>query len=119
MREITTHHDGFGLAESIKITADDFGPGNASHCYIASIDGKEVARLQFQHGPRNEPGSTPGLTTAAALAMLIDHLQGFQSGEFRNRETAIALTHLEEAKLWIDHRTRERAARNVLGKYAK
>jgi hypothetical protein len=120
MREITTHHDGQGLNESIKIEADEPGPGGASHCYEAyTPEGKRVGHLQFQTGPRNVEGSTPGLTTGAVFAMLIDHLQGFQNGEFKNRETALTLTKLEEAKHWIDHRTADRARRAVLGSYQK
>jgi VCBS repeat-containing protein len=42
MRQITDHHDGHGLNESIGITADDLGPGGASHEYTFTINGEEV-----------------------------------------------------------------------------
>jgi hypothetical protein len=121
MREITRHHDGFGLNDSIRIVSDDRDEtaGNGSHVYVASIADGQVAHLQFQHGPRNVEGSTPGLTTTALLAILIDHLQGFQEGPYKSREGAIALTHLETAMLWLEQRTRERALRQVLGTYQK
>ena len=119
MRKITTHHDGHGLNESIKIEAGEPGPGGSPHSYVFGIGGNNVGYLQFQLGPRNVEGSIPGLTTAAVMAALIDHLEGFQSGEFKNRETALAITHLQEAKHWIEHRANERARRGVLGTTAK
>lgn len=121
MRTLTTHHDGFGLNDSIVIESDDRDPnaGNGTHKYVASIDGHIIATIQFQHGPRNVEGSTPGLTSTALLAMLIDHLDGFQDGPYRCRENAVALTHLETAQLWMEKRTRDRAKRGVLGVNAK
>lgn len=47
MREITTHHDGHGLNESIEIEADDPGPGGASHHYNAVIREDEVYISDF------------------------------------------------------------------------
>lgn len=119
MRTIDTHHDGHGLNESIEITADDLGPGGASHKYVASIAGAVVATVQFQEGPRNVIGSTPGMTEAAVLAILIDRLQGFQAGPYSCRENAIQLTKLEETLHWTKARADARAKRNVLGTYAK
>lgn len=115
MRDITDHHDGHGLNESILITADDPGPGGASHNYVAAIDGVPVATIQFQEGPRNEPGSHPGITEAALLAILIDHLRSFQAGPYACRENAIQITHLEETLHWTKARADARAKRGVLG----
>ena len=124
MREITSHHDGHGLNESIKIEADEPGAGGASHEYKFAIDMgggymRSLAYIQFQHGPRNVEGSTPGVTTAAIIAALIDHLEGFQSGDLKDRDTAIAITDLENALLRIKKRADDRARRGVLGTYAK
>ena len=123
-REITTHHDGYGLNESIQIVADEPGPGGAAHRYqLLMVDApgsvREVGLLQFQLGPRGVEGSTPGLTVNAVLAVLIDHLQGFQSGEYKCRENALVITKLEEAMHWVRHRADARAKRGVLGTYAK
>jgi len=49
------------------------------------------------------------------LAMLIDRIAGFQSGPFNCRENAIAVTHLQDAMHWLQHRTRERLQRGVEG----
>ena len=121
MRTLTDHYDGHGLNESIVITADERDPnsGGASHCYIADIDGCEVARVQFQHGPRKVEGSKPGMTEAAVLVVLIDRLRGFQAGPFACRENALMLTKLEEALHWTRARADERARRAVLGKNEK
>ena len=123
-REITTHYDGFGLNEQIIIRPGPPGPGGAAHLYnfvYRCADGTEepVGYLQFQEGPRNVEGSTCGLTAAAVIAALVDHLQGFQKGPFSNRETACTITKLEEADHWLRHRAQSRAARGVLGTYQK
>lgn len=114
-RQIDSHHDGHGLNESIQITADGPGPGGASHLYTFSIGPDTVAEVQFQKGPRNVPESEPGVTEGAVLAMVIDRLKSFQEGEFKSRENAIALTHLETAVLWMKERVNARARRGVLG----
>lgn len=119
MRQITTHHDGHGLNESIDLRADDPDQSGASHAYGAEIDGELILALQFQQGPRHVEGSTPGMTEAALLAVLIDRLQGFQSGPYSCRENAIQLTKLEEVLHWTKARADERAKRGVLGQNIK
>lgn len=121
MRTITDHNDGHGLNESIVLTCDDHDPngGGASHHYTADINGSTVAEVNFQHGPRNVEGSTPGVTEGAVLAILIDRLRGFQAGPFASRQNAIMLTKLEECLMWTRNRADERARRGVLGKNEK
>lgn len=119
MRTIDTHHDGHGLNESILIEADEFGPGNASHQYTLSIEGRNVGAIQFQDGPRNVEGSKAGVTEAALLAVLIDRLRCFQDGPYSCRENAIQLTKLEEVLHWTKARADARAKRGVLGTYNK
>lgn len=128
MREIDTHHDGHGLNESIRIETDLPDASGAAHRYTLSMDstnienatGREVIGvIQFQQGPRNVEGSTPGATEAALLAVLIDRLRGFQAGPYACRENAIQLTHLEECLHWTKARADERARRGVLGRNAK
>lgn len=119
MREITEHHDGHGLNESITIGADDLGPGGASHKYTLAIKGEIVGKVQFQEGPRNVEGSIAGVTEAALLAVLIDRLRSFQAGPYACRENAIQLTKLEEVLHWTKARADARAKRGVLGTYQK
>lgn len=121
MRQIIDHHDGHGLAESIIVEADDFDPngGMASHHYTATINGAEVARLQFQQGPRNVAGSTPGVLDSVLLAIVIDRMRSFNAGPFNTRENALVMTHCQEALHWLRHRADERAIRGVLGQNVK
>jgi hypothetical protein len=53
------------------------------------------------------------------LAIVIDRLRGFQSGDFKCRENTVALTHIETALMWLQKRTRDRSARGVEGSYTK
>lgn len=115
MHEITTHHDGFGLNEALRIEADEPGPGGASHHYAVTINGRDVAAIQFQKGPRDIEGSEPGITTNVLLAIVRDHLEAFQAGEFRCRENALVITHIEEAMHWVEARAKNRKQRGVLG----
>jgi hypothetical protein len=125
MREITDHHDGHGLTESLHIEADDLGPGGASHVYGVHVKIGEhvlvydVARIQFQKGPRNEPGSVPGIVESVLLAIVADRMRCFNKGEYACRENALVLTKVEEAIMWLRHRADDRAKRKVLGTYQK
>jgi hypothetical protein len=119
-REITTHYDGFGLNEQIIIRPGPPGPGGAAHFYnfvYRCQDGTEepIGYLQFQEGPRNVEGSTPGLTASAVLAALLDHLGAFQRGPLPSIETGHTITKLEEADGWLRRRTRKRATDGALG----
>ena len=135
MREITSHKLN-GLNEALKIQVlDGPGSGGASHRYHItttefpppvgsgmSRDDLEKAQammgvvtdIRFQNGPIAEAGVN-GISGEALLAIVIDRLQCFQTGEFKCRENAIALTHLEDAMHWLQHRTRQRLARGVEG----
>jgi hypothetical protein len=123
MKELITHHDGYGLNESIQITAEDeIGPGGAHHNYLFMVETDDpipqqvsCGYLQFQRGPRNEPGSIPGIVEAAVLAVLIDRLESFQAGPYACEENRIALIFLNDAMEQIKLRVRNRAERGVLG----
>ena len=119
MRKITLHHDGHGLNDALAIDADERTVGNASHCYVGILGGVPCFTVQFQHGPRNEPGSTPGCLDAALLAILIDRYEGFQSGPFASPEGSTCLMHLRCALQDMKDRADARAARGVLGKNVK
>lgn len=119
MRTLDTHHDGHGLNESIILITDTPDQSGAAHRYEFYINGGFIGSLQFQKGPRNVEGSTPGVTEAAVLAVLIDRLKGFQAGPYSCRENAIQLTKLEETLHWTKARADERAKRGVLGQNAK
>ena len=119
---IETHHDGHGLTESIIVlAADEVGPGGAHHRYDFAVQQNvgepyvNVGYLQFQKGPRNEPGSTPGVLSVAVLAALLDIHRAFQAGEFPSPENAEVIFHIEGAMDALKRRADERATRGVLG----
>ena len=99
--------------------ADQPGPGNACHKYdIVKHDSNEVlTTIQFQCGPRLDESSVPGVIDTDLLEIVRDRLKGFQSGYFSSRENACALTHIEEALMWMNRRVEDRIERQVLGTY--
>lgn len=78
----------------------------------------DVNSLSFklQDGPIGEKG-----VNGCQVDQIIDAakhiLQGLNS-KFPCRENSIAITHLEDALHWLDHRTRDRKLRNVEGSSA-
>jgi len=117
MRTITDHKVG-GLNEGLEIVVvDEPGQGNACHEYrIHDNDGLNtpLGKVSFQNGPIKENGVN-GITQEVLLAIVIDRLRGFQSGDFACRDNAIALTHCEDALMRLQKRTRDRLARGVEG----
>lgn len=96
---------------------DEKGVGNANHQYeIRNVESDEVFDfIQFQHGARKNPEAVIGVLDVDLLEIVRDRLRGFQSGEFATRENACALTHIEEALMWLNRRVEDRIERNVLG----
>lgn len=94
---------------------DQLGAGGANHQYTIASQNDTLLSVQFQHGPRLEADSTPGVLDVDLLEIVRDRLKSFQSGDFACRENACALTHLEEALMWMNKRVEDRAARGVLG----
>lgn len=124
MRELTSHKVN-GLNERI-LVCDEPGQGNACHVYrceypipptseMKAVGATEVSNLiRFQNGPIQEAGVN-GISNEALLAIVEDRLIGFQSGQYACRENAIALTHIQDAMMWLQKRTRDRMARGVEG----
>ncbi len=132
MRTITDHIvEGDSANHQLKISVlDEPGQGGASHLY--QIEGfntgtnasdpfveryggpSDHSTVLFQNGPIKEFGVN-GTTQEALLAIIIDRLRSFQSGPFSCRDNAIALTHCEDALMWLQRRTRERIKRGVEG----
>lgn len=119
-REITRHRTN-ALNEAIAITADDRDPknGNASHAYRISYTANgaivpTTQRIGFQHGPIAEHGVN-GITNEALLAVVIDRLEGFQSGPFACDENARALNHALAALGELQKRTARRVESGVEG----
>lgn len=118
--KITTIQKANKLNEVYRV--GDVGPGGAYHEYfIAHPRGPwlSASRIVFQKGPRLDQNSVSGVLDCDLLEIVRDRLQCFQRGEFSCRENAIALTHIEEALMWMNKRVEDRAERNVLGTYEK
>lgn len=95
----------------------DVGPGNAFHMYkVFRTDAPvEVESITFQKGPREGENSQTGVLDVDLLEIVRDRLKCFQSGDYACRENGRALTHIEEALLWLNKRTEDRTERGVLG----
>lgn len=74
----------------------------------------DVTMISFQNGPIRENGVN-GLSQEALLAVLIDRLEGFQSGQFKCHDNQLALDNLQYARLVLHKRTLDRMARGVEG----
>lgn len=97
------------------VCCDEPGEGGACYVYkIKSIHGQEFSNVSFQKGPIKEAGVN-GCHNEDLIAIVIDRLRGFQSGEYECRENALAITKLEEAMHWLNHRTADRKKRGVEG----
>lgn len=77
--------------------------------------------ITWQNGPlavdgvRREPN---GAFVEDVIAAALGRIQHYQESRFKCRENALAITKLEEALHWLDHRTRDRQARGVEGSHA-
>jgi hypothetical protein len=130
MRQITRH---LVSGESTGVTvyvADEPGSGNANHLYLMdgfniqtnpSIESLQDLRFDsnvqgifFQNGPVPTAGLN-GVTNELLLALVIDRLEGFQSGPFACDENATALEHTVKALETLQLRTKRRIAQNVEG----
>ncbi len=126
MRELTDHIVSGDQAVQLSITVTDLpGAGGANHRYHIDWTGEQTWKneqpnaldIHFQEGPIKEAGVN-GITQEALLAITIDRLRSFQSGPYSCRENAIALTHCEDALMWLQRRTVARIKRGVEGTHA-
>lgn len=128
MRSLTDHITNPANDKLTIAVMDEPGSGGANHLYV--INGFNASTnlslpnlepqdwcglgILFQNGPINEVGVN-GITHEALLTILIDRLRGFQNGPFKSKANACALTHMEEALMWLNQRTLERMRRGVEG----
>jgi hypothetical protein len=77
--------------------------------------------IDWQNGPlgrgdgRQEPNGAFVETVIAAAVQRLQFYNEASEGRFRCRENSLAITHLEEALHWLNHRTAAREAREVEG----
>lgn len=135
MRELTGHKVN-GVNDGLKIQVlDEPGHGGACHRYhvtttespppvgrgMSSADFekgsamlKAVHEIRFQNGPIAE-AHVNGITHEVLLAILIDRLEGFQSGPYACEENGEALNDLKHVQGMLKFRTEKRLARGVEG----
>lgn len=104
---------------------DEPGHGGACHNYSIGWNGpghpgklefgnEYSIGIQFQNGPIKEFGVN-GVTHEALLAVLIDRLKGFQSGQYACQDNQEALYHLRQSLEYLHKRTVARIARGIEG----
>lgn len=97
---------------------------NQSH--LADLEGNPAGgtttgvgiSIQWQNGPlgRGDDRKAPnGAFVEGVIAAALGRLEYYQSTQFSCRENALAITKLQEALHWLNHRTAEREAREVEG----
>lgn len=100
------------------VCLDEAGAGGACHEYriddANALTSASYATVSFQNGAVKENGVN-GIHQEDLLVIVLDRLKGFQAGDFSCRENALAITKIEEALHWLNHRTRDRMDRGVEG----
>lgn len=71
--------------------------------------------IDWQNGPLSEGRIPNGAFVEGVIEAAADRLRYYQASKFSCRENALALTKLEEALHWLQHRTSDREARGVEG----
>lgn len=128
MKELSTIQKREKLNDAWSV--DEEGPGGAHHRYVICKHGEVdwqvgnnsegvLEDIKLQCGPHKEEGSQHGVIDSDLLEIVRDRLKSFQAGPFASRENACALTHIEEALMWLNRRIEDRIERNVLGKNIK
>ena len=99
------------------VCVDEPGPGGACHEYLISQEEGPLSffLVMFQKGPIANDDDVNGCQIEDLIAICMDRLEGFQSGDFPCDENANALFYLKQALQELDHRTADRIARNVEG----
>lgn len=110
MTRIYTDNNGVAV-NAISRLAD--GTEVQGHYYQLIAGG--MTDIKFQNGTILEVGVN-GVTNEALIAVLVHRLQHL-NGKFPCRENSLAITKLEEAAMWLEHRTKDREARGVEGQH--
>lgn len=82
-----------------------------------SVDGVGL-KISWQNGPlgRGDDRKQPnGAFVETVLAAVLQRIEYYQQSKFRCRENALAITKIEEALHWLNHRTQAREKQQVEG----
>ena len=92
---------------------DEPDKDGVNHVYQIDTPQEDVI-ITFQNGPRNAKGSICGVTDSDLLEIVRDRLKRFQEGYYATKENACALTHIEEALMWLNRKVEEDIECNIL-----
>lgn len=79
----------------------------------------DFINIKFQDGVRDLSERANGCQIEDVIDVLVDRLESFQKGSMPCRENALAITKLEEARLWLGERSRKRIQQGVEGSNIK
>ncbi|HXG86113.1 MAG TPA: hypothetical protein VNI84_18985 [Pyrinomonadaceae bacterium] len=125
-RSIRDHQNNKFNRECVSVmTCDDRSSDGANHKYEITVwknaqtsdsndELVEHCKLNFQNGGLKEVGAN-GITDQSLIAVVMDRIRGFNDGPFRCRENSMVITKLEEAMMWMEKRSNDRARRGVEG----
>lgn len=93
---------------------DDQGRPAGGEAHATGID------IVWQNGPlraqgSDEPAEPNGAFVETVIAIAVERIEFYNEGPFRCRENSLAITHLQEALHWLNHRTARRVAAGVEG----
>lgn len=88
--------------------------GDLADCGWLSLKGNTLV-VHIQAGPRKEHGDNGGQIDDV-IRFCRGFLESANSGDFRSRETSLAITKLQEAEHWLAARTADREERGVEGR---
>ena len=71
--------------------------------------------VEFQRGPVDSETGPNGCGIEQVIQVAILRLEMHNAGPMRCRENSLAITHLQEALRWLDHRTAAREVQGVEG----
>lgn len=95
------------------------GDGNPAGGYTAGLG----IDIKWQNGPLGRPENGTrvepnGAFVEGVIEAAIDRLEYYQKSKFACRENALAITKLQEALHWCQHRTAKREEQKVEGTHA-
>lgn len=78
-------------------------------------------RVQFCKGNKADENTyrQNGFLTETLIALAKKYLEENNVGDLSSRETAVAITKLDEALMWLNKRAEDRKIRGVQGTYQK
>lgn len=85
------------------------------------IEDGEGTTIKLCRGNKDNE-STPrqeGVFTETLLEVCRTYLNSVNTGELASRETALAITKIDEALMWLNKRAEDRKIRGVQGSYKK